>query len=174
MPSLDQEDPLEKGMATHSSILAWRIPKDRGAWEVTVHWATESDTAERLTKVFPNSLTPHTLEDSAPPSHPPSSPLTHPPPPASLLSSPHLTLGLCAAPQRPAASGAPWRALSGGKSPSVRTQCFSRLRQDPDKDRASSHPRVTKSSSDPRASGLPLISTLKLLCPFPLSRSVSH
>ena len=24
--SLDQEDPLEKGMATHSSILAWRIP----------------------------------------------------------------------------------------------------------------------------------------------------
>ena len=33
--SLDPEDPLEKGMATHSSILAWRIPKnptDRGAW----------------------------------------------------------------------------------------------------------------------------------------------
>ena len=26
--SLDQEDPLEKGMATHSSILAWRIPGD--------------------------------------------------------------------------------------------------------------------------------------------------
>ena len=24
--SLDQEDPLEKGMATHSNILAWRIP----------------------------------------------------------------------------------------------------------------------------------------------------
>jgi hypothetical protein len=24
--SLDQEDPLEKGRATHSSILAWRIP----------------------------------------------------------------------------------------------------------------------------------------------------
>ena len=24
--SLDQEDPLEEGMATHSSILAWRIP----------------------------------------------------------------------------------------------------------------------------------------------------
>ena len=24
--SLDQKDPLEKGMATHSSILAWRIP----------------------------------------------------------------------------------------------------------------------------------------------------
>ena len=30
--SLGWEDPLEEGMATHSSILAWRIPKDRGAW----------------------------------------------------------------------------------------------------------------------------------------------
>ena len=26
VPSLGQEDPLEKGMATHASILAWRIP----------------------------------------------------------------------------------------------------------------------------------------------------
>ena len=30
--SLGWEDPLEKGMATHSSILAWRNPMDRGAW----------------------------------------------------------------------------------------------------------------------------------------------
>ena len=30
--SLGWEDPLEKGMATHSSILACRIPMDRGAW----------------------------------------------------------------------------------------------------------------------------------------------
>ena len=30
--SLGWEDPLEEGMATHSSILAWRIPIDRGAW----------------------------------------------------------------------------------------------------------------------------------------------
>ena len=30
--SLEWEDPLEEGMATHSSILAWRIPMDRGAW----------------------------------------------------------------------------------------------------------------------------------------------
>ena len=30
--SLDWEGPLEDGMATHSSILAWRIPMDRGAW----------------------------------------------------------------------------------------------------------------------------------------------
>ena len=32
----DWEDPLEEGMATHSSILAWRIPMDRGAWRATV------------------------------------------------------------------------------------------------------------------------------------------
>ena len=30
--SLGWKDPLEKGMITHSSILAWRIPMDRGAW----------------------------------------------------------------------------------------------------------------------------------------------
>ena len=30
--SLGWEDPLGEGMATHSSILAWRIPVDRGAW----------------------------------------------------------------------------------------------------------------------------------------------
>ena len=34
--SLGGEDPLEEGMATHSSILAWRIPMDRGAWWATV------------------------------------------------------------------------------------------------------------------------------------------
>ena len=30
--SLGQEDPLEEGLATHSSILAWRIPVEKGAW----------------------------------------------------------------------------------------------------------------------------------------------
>ena len=35
--SLDWEDPLEEGMAIHSSILAWRIPMDRGACCSTVH-----------------------------------------------------------------------------------------------------------------------------------------
>jgi len=30
--SLGGEDPLEESMATHSSILAWRIPMDREAW----------------------------------------------------------------------------------------------------------------------------------------------
>ena len=40
--SLGWEDPLEEGMATHSSILAWRIPMDRGAWWATVHRVTKS------------------------------------------------------------------------------------------------------------------------------------
>ena len=35
--SLGWEDPLEEEMATHSSILAWRIPMDRGAWQAIVH-----------------------------------------------------------------------------------------------------------------------------------------
>ena len=35
--SLGWEDPLEEGMATHSSILAWRISMDREAWRATVH-----------------------------------------------------------------------------------------------------------------------------------------
>ena len=34
--SLGWEDSLEEEMATHSSILAWRIPMDRGAWQATV------------------------------------------------------------------------------------------------------------------------------------------
>ena len=42
--SLGWEDPLEKGMATHSSILAWRIPMDRGAWQATVQRVTKSQT----------------------------------------------------------------------------------------------------------------------------------
>ena len=35
--SLEWEDPLEKGMPTHSSILAWRISRHRGAWRATVY-----------------------------------------------------------------------------------------------------------------------------------------
>ena len=42
--SLGQEDPLGKEMATHSNILAWRIPMDRGAWRATVLGPQESDT----------------------------------------------------------------------------------------------------------------------------------
>ena len=40
--SLSWEDPLQEGMATHSSILAWRIPMDRGAWQATVQGVKKS------------------------------------------------------------------------------------------------------------------------------------
>ena len=42
--SLGQEEPLEEGTATHSSILAWRMPMDRGAWRATVHRVAKSRT----------------------------------------------------------------------------------------------------------------------------------
>ena len=45
--SLGLEDPREEGMATHSSILAWRIPMDRGAWWAAVHGITQSQTQLR-------------------------------------------------------------------------------------------------------------------------------
>ena len=52
VPSLGWEDPLEKEMATHSSILAWRIPWTRGAWAGYSPWSPkESDMAERLTRL---------------------------------------------------------------------------------------------------------------------------
>ena len=40
--SLGWEHLLEKGKATHSSILAWRIPMNRGAWRATVHGVAKS------------------------------------------------------------------------------------------------------------------------------------
>ena len=49
VPSLGQEDPLEKGMTTHSSILAWRIPWTKepcGLWSMGFQ---ESDVTEQLT-----------------------------------------------------------------------------------------------------------------------------
>ena len=42
--SLAWEDPLEEGVATHSSILAWRIPMDGGARWAIVPGVTESRT----------------------------------------------------------------------------------------------------------------------------------
>ena len=50
--SLGQEDPLEEGMATHSSILAWRIPMDGGAWWSTVHGVAKSWTQLGSTNTF--------------------------------------------------------------------------------------------------------------------------
>ena len=42
--ALGWQDPLEEGMATHSIILAWRIPMDRGAWWATVYGVAKSQT----------------------------------------------------------------------------------------------------------------------------------
>ena len=45
--SLGWEDPLEKDMAIRFSILAWRIPMDRGAWQATLHGVAKSQTGLR-------------------------------------------------------------------------------------------------------------------------------
>ena len=50
--SLGQEDPLENGMATHYSILAWTNPMDRGAGQSTVHGDTELDGTEHTHALF--------------------------------------------------------------------------------------------------------------------------
>ena len=54
--SLGWEDPLEDGMATHSSILAWRM--DRGAWQAKVPW--------RLLRVRHNWVTKHSTSHILP------------------------------------------------------------------------------------------------------------
>ena len=46
--SLSQEDPLEQGMAMHSSILTWRIPWTEEPGELQSMGSQESDTTERL------------------------------------------------------------------------------------------------------------------------------
>ena len=48
VPFLGWEDPLEDGMTTHSIILAWRIPMDKGAWRATVHGVAKSRTRLRV------------------------------------------------------------------------------------------------------------------------------
>ena len=44
--SLGWDNPLEGGMETHSSILAWGNPMDRAPWQATVHSVAEADTTE--------------------------------------------------------------------------------------------------------------------------------
>ena len=46
--SLGWEYPLEEGMITHCSILAWRIRRDRGAWQAVVHVVPNSRKSEGL------------------------------------------------------------------------------------------------------------------------------
>ena len=43
VPSLNWEDPLEEGVATHSSILVWSILMDRGAWPAKENGVLKSD-----------------------------------------------------------------------------------------------------------------------------------
>ena len=73
--SLGQEDPLEEGMATLSSILAWRIPMERGAWWATAHGVAESDMTcvTKHTHAGPSSLTLESKDEAPQESFPPSS-----------------------------------------------------------------------------------------------------
>ena len=54
--SLGREDPLEKEMATHSSILAWRIPWTKSLVGYSPQGRKKSDTAERLYLAFEKQL----------------------------------------------------------------------------------------------------------------------
>ena len=53
--SLGWEDPLEEGMTIQSSILTWRIPLDRGAWQATLHKVTKNQ-KERLSMAQESAL----------------------------------------------------------------------------------------------------------------------
>ena len=60
--SLGQEGPLEEGVATHSSILAWRIATDREAWWAIIHRVTK-DTTEAGAHTHTHTHTHTTLHD---------------------------------------------------------------------------------------------------------------
>ena len=70
--SLGQEAPLEEGMATHSSILAWKNPTDKGAWQAMGHRVTKSQPRlkQLSTHTFSSKLLPspgfHTTLSSSP------------------------------------------------------------------------------------------------------------
>ena len=71
--SLVWEDPLEEGRATHSSILVWRIPMDRGAWWATVHGILQARILEWV--AIPFSRGSSWPRDQFLPSKPPGKPL---------------------------------------------------------------------------------------------------
>ena len=48
---LGWEYPLEEGMVTHSSILAWRIPVDRGGWRATPHGVAKRQRVDRTERL---------------------------------------------------------------------------------------------------------------------------
>ena len=60
--SLSWDDPLEKEMATHSSILAWEVPTHGGVWQATLHGVIRvgHDLATKLPQVMETTQT-HTL-----------------------------------------------------------------------------------------------------------------
>ena len=53
-----RKTPLEKGVAAHSSFLAWRSPMDRGGWRATVHRVTKSQTQLKQLNVRAHTHTP--------------------------------------------------------------------------------------------------------------------
>jgi len=68
--SLSWEDPPEEGMATHSSILAWRIPMDRGVWLAIFHEVAKSWTRLRVSTAqhinpFQNSFLENSMDRGA-------------------------------------------------------------------------------------------------------------
>ena len=62
--SLGQEDPLEKGMATHSSILAWRIPRTEEPGSLQSMGLKESDMTEWLTLSLRFNKTKNNISES--------------------------------------------------------------------------------------------------------------
>ena len=49
---LGWEDSLEESMATRSSILAWRIPMNRGAWQAVVHGVADMTESLSTTNMY--------------------------------------------------------------------------------------------------------------------------
>ena len=66
VPSLSQEDPLEKEMATHSRILAWRIPwtEESGRLQSMGSKIVVQDETHTLFRFLPSKVAPHFLRSS--------------------------------------------------------------------------------------------------------------